>query len=52
MILEGKAKHRAKAKDLIESAFSGTVNVEAVKKRICGEMSACGVYKIFSHTQP
>ena len=56
MIFTGEAKRTAKAKDLIESAFSSIGNREAQpskKRRICGEVSTCGESnRDISHLQP
>ena len=56
MIFTGEAKRTAKAKDLIESAFSSMGNREAQpskKRRICGEVSTCGESnRDISHSQP
>ena len=56
MIFTGEAKRTAKAKDLIESAFSSMGNREAQpskKRRICGEVPTCGESnRDILHSQP
>ena len=52
MVFEGDTKRTAKAKDLIESAFSGSGNAETQPSKICGQISACGQSNDLSHSQP
>ena len=55
MIFEGEAKRTAKAKALIESAFSTSGKIQAQpskKRKICGEISVHGQSENLSQSQP